>query len=170
MDGTVCGDGAGPRTMVPKIKNYILASGDSVAIDAVAAAMMGFEPLSIPYLRMCHERELGCADMAKIELRGEDVRGVNFGFETKRSFVIYGDQLLRLGPLRFLEKVALHSPLVVWAPFASNVYHDLLWYPTIGRSRIREFERTDWGKLFDSYRTPPASTPKAAAVAVEQVA
>jgi uncharacterized protein (DUF362 family) len=32
MDGTVCGDGAGPRTMDPKVKNYILASGDSVAI------------------------------------------------------------------------------------------------------------------------------------------
>jgi hypothetical protein len=149
--------------MVPKIKNYILASGDSVAIDAVAAAMMGFDPLSIPYLRMCHERELGCADLAKIELRGEDVRGVNFGFETKRSFVIYGDQLLRLGPLRFLEKIALHSPLVVWAPFASNVYHDMLWYPTVGRQRIREFERTDWGKLFDSYRTPPSPRPKATA-------
>ncbi|HXU12868.1 MAG TPA: DUF362 domain-containing protein, partial [Candidatus Binatia bacterium] len=89
MDGTVCGDGAGPRTMFPKIKNYILASADSVAIDAVAASMMGFDPLSIPYLRMCHERELGCADVAKIELRGEDVRGVNFGFEVKRSFVIY---------------------------------------------------------------------------------
>jgi hypothetical protein len=159
MDGTVCGDGAGPRTMVPKIKNYILASGDSVAIDAVAAAMMGFDPLAIPYLRMCHERELGCADLAKIDVRGEDVRGVNFGFEVKRSFVIYGDQMLRLGPLRFLEKVALHSPLVVWAPFASNVYHDLLWYPTVGRKRIREFERTDWGKLFDSYRTPPAPRP-----------
>ena len=161
MDGTVCGDGAGPRTMFPKIKNYILASGDSVAIDAVAAAMMGFDPLAIPYLRMCHERELGCADLSKIELRGEDVRGVNFGFEVKRSFVIYGDQMLRLGPLRFLEKVALHSPLVVWAPFASNVYHDLLWYPTVGRRRIREFQQTEWGRLFDSYRTPPGPRPTA---------
>jgi len=27
MDGTVCGDGAGPRTMVPRVKNIILASG-----------------------------------------------------------------------------------------------------------------------------------------------
>ena len=151
MDGTVCGDGAGPRTMFPKVKNYILASGDAVAIDAVAASMMGFDPLSIPYLRMCHERELGCADMAKIELRGEDVRGVNFGFEVKRSFVIYGDQMLRLGPLRFLEKVALHSPLVVWAPFASNVYHDLLWYPTVGQGRIRAFAGTGWGRLFARY-------------------
>lgn len=157
MDGTVCGDGAGPRTMIPRIKNYILAGGDSVAIDAVAAAMMGFNPLEIPYLRMCHERELGCADMQKIKLVGEDVRGVNFGFETKKSFVIWGDQLLRKGSLQFLEHIALHSPLVVWAPIASNIYHDFMWYPTVGRQRIKEFGRTGWGRLFDSYRRPPTA-------------
>jgi len=99
MDGTVCGDGAGPRTMIPRIKNYLLASGDSVAIDAVAAHMMGFDPLAIPYLRMCHERELGCADLSKIRVVGEDVGFVNFGFQTKRSFVIWGDQMLRKGGL-----------------------------------------------------------------------
>ncbi len=158
MDGCVCGDGAGPRTMVPRIKNLILASGDSVAIDAVAAAMMGFDPLSIPYLRMCHDRELGCADLSKIRIVGEDIAGVNFGFSTKRSFVIWGDQMLRKGPLRFLERLALHSPLVVWAPIASNIYHDLLWYPTVGARRISAFRRTDWGRLFDSYRHPPATT------------
>ncbi|MGH7857712.1 MAG: DUF362 domain-containing protein, partial [Candidatus Binatia bacterium] len=152
MDGTVCGDGAGPRTMFPRVKNYLLASRDSVAIDAIAAKMMGFEPMSIPYLRMCHERGLGVADPAEIDVAGEDVSKVNFGFQTSRSLVIWGDQMLRKGPLRFLEKVALHSPLVVWAPFASNVYHDLLWYPTVGQSRIREFRRTEWGALFERYR------------------
>ena len=56
--------------------------------------------------------------------------------------------MLRKGFLRFLEKPLLHSPLVIWAPFASNLYHDFLWYPTIGKKRIREFMKTDWGKLF----------------------
>ncbi len=56
MDGTVAGDGAGPRTMTPHSKNLILASADSVAIDAVAAKLMGFDPMKIPYLKMCHER------------------------------------------------------------------------------------------------------------------
>jgi len=151
MDGTVAGDGAGPRTMVPTIKNYLLASGDSVAIDAVAAKMMGFNPLEIPYLRMCHDMKLGIADPFEIEIVGEDISGINFGFQTKRSFVIWGDQMLRLGPLRFLEKIALHSPLIFWAPLASNIYHDWFWYPIIGRSRIRQFMRTEWGRLFSSY-------------------
>ena len=152
MDGTVMGDGAGPRTMVPRVGNLILASADQVAIDAIAARIMGFDPLQIRYLRMCHERGLGVADPRDIEIVGDpDAANLNMGFKTSRSLVIWGDQLIRRGPLRPLKHLLLHSPLVVWAPFASNVYHDLLWYPTIGRSRIREFSRTPWGQLFETY-------------------
>jgi hypothetical protein len=152
MDGTVMGDGAGPRTMVPRVGNLILASADQVAIDAIAARIMGFDPLQIRYLRMCHERGLGVADPRDIEIVGAaDAANLTMGFKTSRSLVIWGDQLIRRGPLRPLKRLLLHSPLVVWAPFASNVYHDLLWYPTIGRSRIREFSRTPWGQLFEKY-------------------
>jgi hypothetical protein len=156
MDGTVCGDGAGPRTMRPVIGNVLLAGADSVAIDAVAARIMGFDPMAIPYLRMCHDRGLGVADPRGIDMAGDDVSDMNLRFEVSRSLVIWGDQMLRKGPLRFLEKIALHSPLVVWAPAASNLYHDYLWYPTIGRSRIRDFRRTAWGRFFDD-RYGPAS-------------
>lgn len=152
MDGTVAGDGAGPRTMTPHCTNLILASADSVAIDAVAARLMGFDPMSIPYLRMCHDRGLGTAQMDGIEIVGDDISEINFHFKVKRSFVIWGDQMLRRGWLRFLEKIALHSPLVVWAPMASNIYHDLLWYPTVGKSIIRRFSRTEWGRLFEAYK------------------
>lgn len=151
MDGTVGGNGAGPRTTVPKIKNYILASSDSVAIDAIAAKMMGFNPMEIPYIKMCHERGLGLGDPDQIEIIGENISDINFGFKTKRSPVIWTDQMLRIGPLRFLEKIALYSPLAVWAPFASNLYHDYLWYPTVGKNRIAKFMKTDWGRLFEKY-------------------
>src|SRR5215831_5042521 len=151
MDGTVAGDGAGPRTMIPRIKNLILASADSVAIDAIAAKLMGYDPMSIPFLRMAHERGLGIADPRQIELVGDDVSQENFGFATRRSLVIWGDQMIRKGFLRPLERLLLHSPLVVWAPIASNIYHDGIWYPTVGKSRIRGFMRTEWGQLFRKY-------------------
>lgn len=151
MDGTVAGDGAGPRTMIPREKNVLIAGADSVAVDAVAAKLMGFEPMEIPYLRMATERGLGMADLKEIELAGDDVSSESWGFKTKRSLVIWGDQMIRRGPLRPLERMLLHSPLVVWAPFASNIYHDWLWYPTIGRRRIKKFMRTGWGRLFESY-------------------
>lgn len=152
MDGTVAGDGAGPRTMIPRVQNVILASADSVAIDSVAARLMGFDPGEIPYLRMATEMGLGEGRVKEIEIVGDPIDDVDFGFRTKRSVVIWGDQMLRRGPLQFLEKLLLHSPLVVWAPFASNVYHDYMWYPTVGARRIREFSRTSWGRLFERYK------------------
>ena len=151
MDGTVCGDGAGPRTMDPKIKNVILAGADSVAIDSISAKIMGFEPLDIPYIRMCHDMGLGTGDPDKIEVIGEDISEINFQFKSKKSIVIWGDQMIRTGFLRPFEKFLLHTPLIIWAPFASNVYHDCLWYPTVGRKKIRRFLKTEWGELWKRY-------------------
>lgn len=151
MDGTICGDGAGPRTLMPIAKNYILAGSDPVAIDAVAAKMMGFDPLKIGYLKLCDEMGLGNAMMGNIEITGEDISGVDFGFRVKKSPVIWGDQLLRRGFLKPLGKIFLHPSLVGWAPLASNFYHDFIWYPLIGRARVSNFMTTEWGKLFLSY-------------------
>lgn len=151
MDGTICGDGAGPRTMIPRIKNYILASFDPVAIDAVSARMMGFDPMSIPYIKMCNDMNLGVGDLSNIEIIGEDISTVNFGFKTKRSLIIWGDQMVRKGPLNFLERPLLYSRLMVLPTLASNIYHDYIWYPIIGRSRIKKFMKTEWGELFKRY-------------------
>jgi hypothetical protein len=161
VDGSVAGDGAGPRTMVPRERNRLLAGADPVAVDAVGAALMGIDPLSVPYLRMAHERGVGCADLDAIDLVGEDLDRPSEPFAAKRSLVILGDQWLRKGPLRFLEHLALHSPLFFWAPMASNLYHDWLWYPLVGGSRIRKFRKTSWGRLRDAYRKgpPDADTP-----------
>jgi uncharacterized protein (DUF362 family) len=81
MDGTTVGSGAGPRTMTPHVKNLVLAGGDQVAIDAVAAKLMGFDPLSIKYIRLAHEKGLGCGDPREIELVGDDVSNENWHFK-----------------------------------------------------------------------------------------
>ena len=59
---------------------------------------MGFDPMEIPFLRMAHERGLGIADPARIEVVGEDISQENFHFNTRKSLVIWGDQLIRKGP------------------------------------------------------------------------
>jgi hypothetical protein len=100
---------------------------------------------------MCHERGLGVGDPGEIEVLGDDISELNFQFKVKRSFVIWGDQMLRRGFLRSLEKLLLHSPLAAWAPLASNIYHDCLWYPTVGRKRIKQFMKTEWGTLWQKY-------------------
>ena len=59
MDGTTAGNGPGPRTMYPVVKNVMLASADQVAIDAVAASMMGFDPMSLEFISVADEHGLG---------------------------------------------------------------------------------------------------------------
>lgn len=152
MDATVCGNGAGPRTVEPVIANFLLASGDCVALDAVAAKMMGFEPMDIPYLRIATERGLGTADLREIQILGDDISQVNLNFKVRKSLVIRGDQAIRLGWLRPLERLLLHSPLWIWAPIASTLYHDYYWYPLIGAKRVRSFMKTEWGELFSRYK------------------
>ncbi|HVO98391.1 MAG TPA: DUF362 domain-containing protein [Bryobacteraceae bacterium] len=151
MDGTFAGDGPGPRCMMPLVKNYILASGDMVAIDAVAAKMMGFDPLSIKFIRLAHEHGLGCGDVREIEIVGEDISDVNFHFHVSDTFVSRGQKMIYWGPLKFLERLLLHTFLVPWSYAASILYHDVYWYNRFGRARVKEALRTDWGKLFSSY-------------------
>ena len=151
MDGTVCGDGAGPRTMVPKIENHILASADQVAIDAVSAKMMVFDPMAIDKICIADELGLGCGDTDKIEIIGEDINNVNYHFNVKESLVISGDKLFRKGALKFLEPLLFHTPLFKLPIMASVGYHDYLWYPLIGKKRVKEFMKTEWGELFSTY-------------------
>ena len=152
MDGTFAGDGPGPRAMRWHIKDRILASNDQVAIDAVAAKMMGFDPMSIKFIRLAHERGLGCGDVSQINIVGEDISQVNWQFTgVENTFASRGQKLIYWGPLKPLEKVLLRSPIVGWAFLASNLYHNGYWLKTKGRRRIKAAMETEWGKLFQSY-------------------
>lgn len=151
MDGTVCGCGPGPRTMMPVEKGYMLASSDSVAIDAVAAKMMGFEPMSIPYIRMAHEDGIGCGDLKEIEIAGEDIKQVNFHFSVGHNMVSRFGRIVWFGPLKALQKLLFRTPLVYFFVYASFLYHDYIWWPLAGRSRQRKIRSTQWGQLFEKY-------------------
>ena len=152
MDGTFAGDGPGPRAMRWHIKNKILASSDQVAIDAIAAHMMGFDPMDIKFIRLAHERGLGCGDISKIQVVGEDISQVNWGFSgTENTLASRGQKMIYWGPLKFMENFLLRSPIASWAYLASNVYHNGYWLQTHGRNRIKKALQTEWGTLFKSY-------------------
>jgi uncharacterized protein (DUF362 family) len=152
MDGTFAGDGPGPRCMVPHVKNYVIASADQVAIDAVSAKMMGFDPMSLKFIRLAAEDGLGAGELADIEVVGEDISAVNWRFSSnENTFASRGQKAIYWGPLKPLEKFLLRTAVAPWSYAASIAYHDYYWYPSIGKARVREALATPWGRLFRNY-------------------
>ncbi len=152
MDGTTAGDGPGPRTLRPVQADYILASADQVAIDAVAAKMMGFDPMKLDYIRLADEEGLGNGRPENINVVGEDVRKVNFNFTVGDNLASMGGDLFWFGPLKSLQKMMFHTPLVNVFILASGVYHDKLWWNMKGKKVFENWKKTSpWGRLFDRY-------------------
>jgi uncharacterized protein (DUF362 family) len=152
MDGTFAGDGPGPRCMVPHVKNVILASADQVAIDAVAARLMGFDPLSIKYIRLAHDLGLGCGDPREIEIVGDTAAAAeNWRFTgpfRKMTFASRMQHHIYWGPLKKPIEWSLKTVLAPWAYIASVVYHDSFWYPMLARQKMATVLSSPWGRLF----------------------
>ncbi|MBU4459676.1 MAG: DUF362 domain-containing protein, partial [Verrucomicrobia bacterium] len=162
MDGTFAGDGPGPRCMTPHVKNVMLASDDMVAIDAVAAKLMGFDPLrDIKFIRLAHEAGLGCGDPREIEIVGDaDAARENWNFTgpfKKMTFASRMQHQIYWGPLKKPVEWSLKTFLAPWAYVASVLYHDFFWYPT-HRNRVDDALKSEWGRLFanwESLQIPP---------------
>ncbi|RMH44377.1 MAG: DUF362 domain-containing protein [Deltaproteobacteria bacterium] len=154
MDGTTAGDGPGPRTMRPHVKNVMLASADQVAIDAVAAAMMGFDPMDIGYIRLADEQGLGHGRRDQIEVVGDvDAADERWGFSVGDNGASLVGDLLWFGPLKRIQKLFFHTPLVNVFVMGSEVYHDYYRWPLKDRRVFEAWKRdTAWGQLFDYYR------------------
>ena len=166
MDGTTAGNGPGPRIMEPVRKDVILASGDQVAIDAVAAKMMGFDPMSIPYIALSQEHGLGVGDPREIEIVGDDVSNESWGFEVGSSLHKKIAWMAWYGPTRVLQKAVLHTPLVHVANFWSEAYHDYFHWPLKEKKTYeRWLVESPWGRLFATYADQGAQAPSTAPVA-----
>lgn len=160
MDGTTAGNGPGPRTMIPVVKDCMLAAEDQVAIDAVAAKMMGFDPMSIEYLRVAHEDGLGVADPRDIEVVGDDISQERWGFDVGDNGASRVGDVMWFGALKPFQKLFFHTPLVNLFVLGSEAYHDLYRWPLKDRATFEAWRRdTAWGRLFARYATEGALAP-----------
>lgn len=160
MDGTFAGDGPGPRCMIPHVKNVLLASADQVAIDAVAAKLMGFDPLrDLKYVRLAHELGLGVGDPRDIEIVGDtELAGQNWSFDgpfKEMTFASRNQHRIYWGPLKKPVEWSLKTWMAPWAYVASVAYHDLYWYPFYGKPRVEKALRSEWGRLFANWGKVP---------------
>lgn len=153
MDGTTAGSGPGPRTLKPHQKNVILASADQVAIDAIAALLMGFNPLEMQYIAHATELGLGNGNPRDIEVVGmPEVADERWNFDVGVNLGTGTGMLLWRSPLKIFQRLLFHTPLVNIFIFASEYYHDHFWYPLKGRKVVdRWLEESPWGQLFRQY-------------------
>jgi uncharacterized protein (DUF362 family) len=154
MDGTTAGDGPGPRTMRPVIKDVMLASADQVAIDAVAASMMGFDPMSIPYLRLADEAGLGNARREAIDVTGDAaLADQRWGFSVGDNGASMIGDVMWFGPLKRFQNLFFRTPLVKLFVLGSEAYHDYYRWPLRDRRVFEQWRAaTHWGQLFDRYQ------------------
>lgn len=155
MDGTFAGDGPGPRCMIPYVKNVLIASSDQVAIDAISSKIMGLDPLSeVKFIRLAHEKGLGCGDPKEIEVVGDaDLLDKPWGFVgpfKKMTFASRMQHKIYWGPLRKPLEWSLKTFLAPWAYIASILYHDSFWYPT-HQALLNKLLESDWGRLFQNW-------------------
>jgi hypothetical protein len=138
--------------MFPEEKNLILAGADQVAIDAVSAKLMGFDPLSIKYINLAHQRRLGCGDPRDITILGEDVSNVNWHFSVGDNLASRAGDLLWFGVLNRLQGFFFRTPLVNVFIFGSEFYHDYYRWPLRDRLVFKHWlSSSQWGRLFASY-------------------
>ncbi|RME28575.1 MAG: DUF362 domain-containing protein [Deltaproteobacteria bacterium] len=158
-DATTAGSGPGPRTMTPVVKNLLLASNDQVAIDAVAAKLIGFDPMDVKCIRLAHEAGLGKGRLDEIEVLGDldtaEVKNTNWDFVVGDNAASKVGDFFWFGPMKPLAKLMFQTPMVNAFIMGSFVYHDYIWYPLQGRKVVdRWLHDTEWGKLFLRYGDP----------------
>lgn len=141
--------------MRPVIKNAMLAGADQVAIDAVAASMMGFDPMTIDYIRMADEQGLGNGRRENIEVVGDvDLGSQKWGFSVGDNGASRIGDIMWFGPLKPLQKLFFHTPLLKVFVAGSEAYHDLYRWPLKDKKVFENWcKTTEWGHLFRRYQS-----------------
>lgn len=80
VDAIVCQEGVGPVFGKPVEMNLVLAGKDVVAVDAVCARLIGYDPEETLLTKNAAARGLGVMDAASIDIVGEPLEGVKRRF------------------------------------------------------------------------------------------
>jgi len=99
LDGVLAMEGDGPSSGQPRWVNLLIASKDAVALDAVAAEIIGLDPGKVPTTRIASEAGLGIGWPEAINIAGEKISDVKVP-----DFKLTSNKRLSLIP-KFLVKL-----------------------------------------------------------------
>ena len=118
IDGTTAAEGMGPTGGAAFRMNLVIASANALAADMVGAAVMGFDPKDIRFIRCGIESNLGPRSLKEIEVLGLPIDAVRRPFVTAQSVVL--EQYRQMG----IEVVAHNACSGCWAEFR-HLYYSL---------------------------------------------
>jgi uncharacterized protein (DUF362 family)/Pyruvate/2-oxoacid:ferredoxin oxidoreductase delta subunit len=105
MDAIIAAEGMGPGASSDPVEmNLILASSDTLALDAVAFSLMGHDPAIVPTLKYAAEQGLGTININEIEILGEKLE------TQKKTFKLPKTGLVSRIPFQKLANIILKVP------------------------------------------------------------
>jgi len=73
VDAIVAMEGEGPTTGDPVRMNTIVSGEDAAAVDYVCACLSGWDPMTVPTIRLAAERGLGPSSLDEVEVAGTPI-------------------------------------------------------------------------------------------------
>ncbi|MGC9530278.1 MAG: DUF362 domain-containing protein [Candidatus Bipolaricaulaceae bacterium] len=104
IDGFVGMEGAGPTSGDPVDHRMALAGCDPVAVDAVCAHLMGFDPRQVGYLVHAARLGVGVGDLGRVEVIGGQLEQARRGY---RPHPTYREQLRWRPPQQLAQAAGL---------------------------------------------------------------
>ncbi len=135
MDATVGLEGDSPKSGIPRVVGRMLASADPVALDSIAARVMGFDPSRIGHLQECAAAGLGVADPRMVNLVGDDDLTLNLHFIPARHNIVSWMELV-LRRRAILRPLFFDTPLFQFCCWLTVRYYHA-WYSLLGIGRRR---------------------------------
>jgi hypothetical protein len=123
---------------------------------------MGFDPMSIKFIRMAHELGLGCGNPRDIEIVGDhSAASENWHFVGPFKQMTFASRMqhhIYWGRMKKPIEWSLKTVLAPWAYVASVLYHDSFWYPMNARRLMHDVLGSPWGRLFRNWETAKADS------------
>ena len=142
-DATVCSEGEGPRTSLPKICDYVFASNDLVAMDSFIADFMGINKEEVKHIFWSEKLGLGSSKYTLIGeasgLLDENKKVISQNFRKpvqKNHPIVFLEMKLRKIPV--LSYLIFKTFLFKFPAYIASRYNSIYWYNKIGRKSAKE--------------------------------
>jgi len=132
VDGTICIEGSGPKTGVPRVCNVLFAGRDRVAVDAAVLDFIGMDPALAPHVKKAEEYGIG---QTAFKIVGDELVRMPFQMPKKSSDVVSQiESTLRqvpgLGPFLYRPRIARVLG------FVGTQYNRLVWMNLCGKRHL----------------------------------